>query len=69
MGPAWTGLAGSEVELENGSLVVADDSYLRRAISQPAAEIVAGYTTKMPTNALSDQQIDAVISYISELAP
>jgi cytochrome c1 len=28
---------------------------------------VAGYTTKMPENALTDAQVDAVVAYIEEL--
>ncbi len=68
MGPEWLDLAGSEVELEDGSVVVADEAYLRRSIQEPGAEIVAGYTTRMPQNSLSDEQIDAVVAYISELA-
>lgn len=56
------------MELEDGSVVVADESYLDRSIQQPGAQIVAGYTTKMPENSLSEQQIDAVVAYISELS-
>ena len=68
VGPAWTGLAGSEVELTDGSTVVADDAYLRRAILQPDAEEVAGYTIKMPSNGLSEAQADDIVAYIDELA-
>ncbi|MGF1665347.1 MAG: c-type cytochrome [Acidimicrobiia bacterium] len=67
VGPAWVGLAGSEVELADGSVVLADTEYLRRSITDPEAEVVAGYTTKMPENTLSDDQVDAVVAYIEEL--
>jgi cytochrome c oxidase subunit II len=67
VGPAWVGLAGSAVELEDGSVVPADTDYLRRSITDPAADLVAGYTTKMPENALTDAQVDAVVAYIEEL--
>lgn len=67
VGPAWTSLFGSEVSLEDGTVVVADDAYLRTSIRDPQADIVAGYTTKMPENTLDDAQIDAVIAYIREL--
>lgn len=67
VGPAWAGLAGSPVELEDGSVVSADSEYLRRSITNPAADLVAGYTTKMPENTLTDAQVDAVVAYIEEL--
>ena len=67
VGPAWVGLMGSQVELEDGSTVVADIEYLRRSISDPQADIVAGYTTKMPANTLSDAQVDSIIAYIDHL--
>jgi cytochrome c oxidase subunit II len=67
VGPAWVGLAGSEVELADGSVVLADTEYLRRSITDPDADLVAGYTTRMPENALTDAQVDAVVAYIEEL--
>jgi cytochrome c oxidase subunit II len=67
VGPAWIGLAGSEVELADGSVVVADTEYLRRSITDPDADLVAGYTTKMPENALTDAQVEAVVAYIEAL--
>jgi mono/diheme cytochrome c family protein len=68
-GPDWIGLAGSEVSLEDGRLVVADDDYLRRAILDPNAELVAGYSLKMPENSLGDDEVDDVIASIHDLAP
>jgi cytochrome c oxidase subunit 2 len=74
VGPAWTDLAGSEVELavpddEGGGTrtVVADEEYLLRSILDPAAEEVAGYTLKMPDNALSEAQARDIVAYIQEL--
>lgn len=67
VGPAWVGLFGSPVELEDGSVVAANTEYLRRSISDPQADIVAGYTTKMPANTLDEDQISAVIAYIEFL--
>ena len=67
VGPAWTGLAGADVELDDGSIVVADDEFLRRSISDPSAEIADGYTIVMPENALTDDEIELVLTYIKEL--
>ena len=68
-GPEWVGLAGSDVTLEDGSVVVADDDYLRRAVVDPSAQIVAGYTLKMPENNLGDDEVADVIAYIHDLDP
>ena len=68
VGPAFVGLFGSEVELEDGTTVIADADYLRTAISDPGAQRVAGYNLTMPTNSLSPAEIESVIDYITELA-
>jgi cytochrome c1 len=69
VGPAWEGLMGSQVELEDGSTVTVDPEYIRKSIEDPQADVVAGYTTKMPENELTSAQIDSVIAYIDELSP
>jgi cytochrome c oxidase subunit 2 len=66
VGPGWSGLADSEVLLDDGSTVIANDAFLRRSIREPGAEIVAGYTVTMPENDLTDEEIDAVIAFIRE---
>ena len=67
VGPELVGLYGSEVTLADGSTVVADDEYVRRAITDPDAELVAGYAVKMPVTGLSDDEVEAVLAYIREL--
>lgn len=67
-GPSWVGLAGSEVELVDGSTVVADRDYLARAIADPDAEVVSGYLLKMPANDLNDEQVADVVAYIESLS-
>ncbi len=66
-GPDWIGLAGSDVELTDGSVVVADTAYLTRAIADPSAELVAGYNLKMPANGLSDAEIADIVAFIETL--
>lgn len=69
VGPEFVGLFGSERELEDEvEPVIADRDYLARSISDPQAEKVAGYRILMPTNNLSDEDIQSVIDYIVELA-
>ena len=67
VGPGWAGLAGSTVTLEDGSQVTADTAYLRRAIVDPDAEIVAGYTLRMPEVGLTTEEVAALIDYIEGL--
>ena len=67
-GPEWIGLAGSDVLLSDGSTVVADTDYLTRAIADPSAELVDGYTLKMPANNLSDADVADIVAFIETLA-
>jgi cytochrome c oxidase subunit 2 len=74
VGPSWVDLAGSEVKLkvpedEGGGTrsVIADDEYLLRAILEPGAEEVEGYTLKMPTNGLTEAEARSIVTYIKEL--
>lgn len=67
VGPTWIDLAGSDVELADGTTVVADEDYLLRSILEPQAEVTAGYAILMPSNGLSEAQAADVVSYIQEL--
>jgi cytochrome c oxidase subunit 2 len=69
-GPTWKDMAGSEVELEGGEVVVADDDYLERAILDPRSEVVDGFPNIMPIYAdeLSDEQVADLIAYLRELS-
>ena len=67
VGPAFVGLYGSDVQLADGSTVVADDEYLRRSITDPGAERVEGYAVNMPSTDLDEDEIEAVLAYIREL--
>ncbi|MGE3619942.1 MAG: c-type cytochrome [Acidimicrobiia bacterium] len=67
-GPGWGGLAGSEVELSDGTVVIADDAYLRRAVTDPGADVVKGFGALMPRFDLDDNELDAIVAYIESLA-
>lgn len=68
VGPQWNGLWGSQVELEGGTTVLADEAYLRKAITDPEAERVAGFMVQMPKITLTDDEVSALIAYIASLA-
>lgn len=67
VGPTWEGLAGSEVELDDATTLIADDAYLTESIKDPSARVRTGYTVRMPQNSLSDEEIKKVVAYIKEL--
>jgi cytochrome c553 len=66
--PTWIGLAGSQVELADGSTVIADTAYLTRSIQDPSAQKVRGNSVAMPPNALSADEVADVVAFIEALA-
>lgn len=68
-GPSWRGIFGRNAQFVDGSSAVADESYLRRSILQPNAQVVRGFQPVMPTYAgsLNDRQIDAIIAFMRTL--
>ncbi len=68
VGPPFVGLFGSTVTLDDGATVVADRDYLIESIKEPGAKMVAGFRLPMPTNRLTDDEIDQVVTYIQELS-
>jgi cytochrome c oxidase subunit 2 len=69
-GPSLIGVAGSEVALEGGGSVTADDGYLRESILEPTKKITAGYEKLMPTykGQISEEEILLLIAYIESLS-
>ena len=66
MAPAWRGLYMTEVELTDGTTVIADDAYLALAITDPTAQQVKGYPL-MPPNQLTAVEVQAIVDYIKTL--
>ena len=67
VGPTWQGLAGSEVELDGGTTVIADDDYLTEAIVDPNAQLVKGFRGIMPERAIDADQVAAIVAYLNEI--
>jgi cytochrome c oxidase subunit 2 len=68
IGPTWFGLFGSEVELTDGTAVIADEAYITESIRAPQAKIVAGFENQlMPTYGFTDEQIADIVAYIKTL--
>lgn len=68
--PPLAGLYGKPVPLQDGTMVVADEGYLRDSILRPRAQVAAGYAPAMPTYAgrVSEDQLIRLIAYIKSLA-
>ncbi len=69
-GPALLSVYNSEVQLESGAKVRADDSYIRESVLNPQAKIVAGYGPIMPTfqGVVNEEQIVQLMAYIKSLS-
>lgn len=68
IGPTLIGLYGSRVELMNGSVVQADEDYLRESIMVPSAKVVKGYGNVMPPyqGLLNNQEVHDIIAYLKQ---
>lgn len=70
IGPTWLRLYEAEVELSDGSSVVADDDYLKTSIINPNIEVVNGYPANvMPSFAdiLDQTEVESIVAYIKTL--
>jgi cytochrome c oxidase subunit 2 len=67
--PLLQGVFGSQVPLQDGRIVRADERYVRDSILLPNTEVVAGYDPVMPSyqGRLSEEQLFALITYIKRL--
>lgn len=68
-GPSLDNLYGSNVQLQDGTTLTADESYLRESILNPRAKLVAGFQPIMPTfqNQVDEGQVLLLIDYIKSL--
>lgn len=72
VGPTWQGLYLSQVKLSDGSVVAADEPYLRESISEPGAKTVDGYgagvmETVIQPGSLSAEEVTGLVEYIKSL--
>src|SRR5690349_7899969 len=64
--PRLDGLFGRRVPLQDGSVVVADERYIRDSILQPKREVAAGYAPVMPSFAgqIGEDEVLKLVAYI-----
>src|SRR6188474_1947231 len=68
-GPALGGVFGSQVFLNNGQTVKADEAYIRESIVNPQAKLVNGFGPIMPTfqGQISEEQLVQILAFIKSL--
>jgi cytochrome c oxidase subunit 2 len=66
VGPTWQGLFGKTETLVDGSTVVVDEDYLKESILNPGAKVVQGFAPIMPPVVFSDEELDAINTYIRD---
>lgn len=68
--PRLNGIYGRPVPLQNGTIVTADEGYLRDSILLPAKDIAAGYPNDMPSfqGHVSEDDLVELIAYIKSLS-
>lgn len=72
LGPSFLGLYGSErLVISSGKQrkVLADEAYIRRAISDPGADVVVGFPPSMPVAPLAKDELESVVAYLKSLTP
>jgi cytochrome c oxidase subunit 2 len=69
-GPVLQNVFGHPVQLADGTIVTADENYLRESILTPAARLTAGYQPVMPAfqGLVSEEQLLALIEYVKSLS-
>ena len=67
--PILNGVYGGPVPLDDGSVVTADDMYMRDSILLPKKQVAAGFKPIMPTfqGQLSEEELFQLIAYIKTL--
>ncbi|HUG08768.1 MAG TPA: hypothetical protein VMP13_07735 [Acidimicrobiia bacterium] len=65
--PTLHGIWGTDVELVDGRVVTVDEEYVRRAIADPTADVVAGYGPTMPRLPLDESEVDRLVEWVRSL--
>jgi len=70
IGPTMQGVFGRTEAMADGTMVTADENYLRESILEPQAKVVAGFEPVMPTyqGRMSNEEVTAVVEYLKALS-
>jgi cytochrome c oxidase subunit 2 len=70
VGPTVKGLFGKTVTVITDGKerqVVAGETYLRKSLLEPNADVVKGFPPIMPAQKMSDEELTEIINYLKEL--
>ncbi len=69
--PMLRDLYGRPVQLTNGQMITADETYLRRKILNPRDQLIMGFDPIMPTyqGQLTEDELVALVAYIKAIGP
>lgn len=67
LAPTLHGIWGTETDLADGRTIEVDDVYVRRSITDPAADVVDGYGLAMPPVPLDDAEVDRLVEWVESL--
>ena len=67
--PALKNLYGKRVPLDDGTLQIADERYIRDSIFKPRAQVTAGYEAVMPSyeGKVSEDELIKIVAYVKSL--
>ena len=65
--PTLNEIWGTDAVLEDGRTVTVDEAYVTRSIEDPGADVVAGYSGRMPQFGLSESEVDRLVDYVRSL--
>jgi cytochrome c oxidase subunit II len=68
VGPTMKGLYGHEIQMEDGSSELADETHLEDEIRAPNKHVVKGFQPLMPELPLTDEEVKALVAYIKTLS-
>lgn len=68
VGPTWKGMWGREVNLADGSTVIADERYIVESIVEPSEKLVEGFGSVMTPYAFEDDEMEALLRFLQETA-
>ena len=68
--PDLAGVYGKPVPLSDGTIVTADDQYVRDSILMPSKQVVAGYANQMPSfsGVVTEADLTRLLAYIKSMA-
>ncbi|HUG31549.1 MAG TPA: c-type cytochrome [Acidimicrobiia bacterium] len=65
--PTLHGIWGTEAELADGRSVTVDEEYVRRSITEPSVDVVAGYGPTMPPVPLQESEVEQLVEWVRSL--